>query len=821
MNLIDQHIRKHLFYFQNKNDAFFQEIVELIQTQEKSSYVLLLRYVHLLLNEAFSDEQEEPRILHLHFTSNLDDDSLKVVAQYLLIRFFIESHASAASLTDGRETLKPYKVELNCKLTRLKTAPEGARGKNGGNKIYKNWNKEKNDLRALIDFYEKLDNDISTNTIFNCQVRLANSLKGLLATNPYACTIEDYKTYLTSNLLNTNLTLNEIDETDNSIVDNLETVVLFDCERKRQMQNFSLKDITDSDINLKRYLIFSFGNKHNSIQSLRDKLTLIQKRFKISDNESYPILQSELEFCLKQKVKKYIPVSFVGIDSSNLWDAFILETNIHDLYELRSIKMMNLYSLCLSEEIKIVILNDLFSKNNTSEIVSDETKQRLLDLSDEDVSILRDCLGNVLDLIIRSDLKQILSAKISYDTILLVDDLVIKTKRIKQLLFSALQVSSNSKLSSWSDFKNIEGANTLILSYQDQGKYPYHFYPNVIEATVLKNSTTEAVYHRFLFSTRYQWAKYNIAKDLYNLTSHPTRQKHFQRKRLKDSINGLRPQKRDDTNWDLEQQYSGNINRETVRIKLKDEREKTFNSSDLFIFSMDDKQTFKVDKIGIIIESIDENEKCFLYNLDEIQERINLYEKMTDTTQQEEELNIIRQQFQLNDSETGRLWKLLLKKKASNSNEETLYDELKTHLESKGLKIVSLFHFKNNWLNPESESIAPISKRVFIELCNFLNLPKTYFILIQRLRNSSKQASRQSTRQMNRLLQDLFNDGSFDNGVDINKVIETKLEEYKRKHPLDELGIDEKYLGDNLIALVKLIKEEVTLKELDKFKRIE
>lgn len=108
-------------------------------------------------------------------------------------------------------------------------------------------------------------------------------------------------------------------------------------------------------------------------------------------------------------------------------------------------------------------------------------------------------------------------------------------------------------------------------------------------------------------------------------------------------------------------------------------------------------------------------------------------------------MNIIRQQFQLNDSETGRLWKLLLKKKATNTNEDVLYEELKTYLENKGLKIVSSFHFKNNWLNPESESIAPLSKKIFIELCNFLNLPKTYFILIQRLRNSSKQASRQST----------------------------------------------------------------------------
>src|SRR5699024_164883 len=107
---------------------------------------------------------------------------------------------------------------------------------------------------------------------------------------------------------------------------------------------------------------------------------------------------------------------------------------------------------------------------------------------------------------------------------------------------------------------------------------------------------------------------------------------------------------------------------------------------------------------------------------------------------------------------------------------------------------VSLLHFKNNWLNPESDSMAPLSKKVFIELCNFLNLPKTYFILVQRLRNISKQSSRQSTRRMNRLLQDLFNDSSFDKDVDTKNIIKTNLDKYKKEHPLDELGIDEKYL---------------------------
>lgn len=822
MNLIDQHIRKHLSHFQDEEDSSFQEIIALIQSKEKDKNVLLLRYIHLLLNESLGENSQETKTLHLHFEYDLDNYSALAIAHYLLVRIFIESKKNNASTSD-ESNIQKIKTQLSSRLRKLSVCPDGASGKNGGNKIYKNWIKEKKEVKALLDFYKQFDNktNISTNSIFNCQVRTANSLNEFLSTNPYASTIDNYKNYPTFGILNTKLTLNQIDEIDNSIIDNLETVILFDCERKSLMQNFSLKDIEDFDINLKKYLVISFGNKQNSVQNLRDKLTLIQDRFKIPKGTSYPILQAEINYTLNLGNKKDIPVSFIGIENSSFWDAFLLETSIQDLYELRSIKMMNLYSLCFNEEFKGFILNDLFSNNDTSEIISDETKQRLLDLNEEDILTLKNSLENVLDLIIHSEFKQELSTKLNNETILIVDDFIIKRDEIKQLLFSALELSIKNKLRSWSDLKDIEGGDILILSYQDQGKFPYYFYPNVIETTVSNEVTIYAIYHKFLFSNRYQWAKYYVAKDIHKLTNHPIRQKYFQWQRLKDSINDLRPQNPDNTNWDLEQQYSGNTEREIIKLKLKGERERTYNSSDFFIYSFDEKQTFRVDKIGFVCETLDEDDTCYLLSLDEIQESINLFEKMVDTSQQEGELNIIRQQFQLNDSETGRLWKLLLKKRALSSNEETLYNELKTFLENKGLKIVSSFHFKNNWLNPESESIAPLSKKVFIELCNFLNLPKTYFILIQRLRNASKQSNRQSTRQMNRLLQDLFNDGCFDEKVDTKQIITKNLENYKKRHLLDELGIDEKYLGENLIALVELIRSEVKLKELEKFKKIE
>jgi hypothetical protein len=73
---------------------------------------------------------------------------------------------------------------------------------------------------------------------------------------------------------------------------------------------------------------------------------------------------------------------------------------------------------------------------------------------------------------------------------------------------------------------------------------------------------------------------------------------------------------------------------------------------------------------------------------------------------------------------------------------------------------------------------------------------------------------------MNHLLKDLFNDGCFDNDQDARLIINCRLEYYKVNHPLDELGIDENHLADNLIALVDLILPELKLVELENIEKI-
>jgi len=820
MSVINHHIREQSLQFQNEEDAFFQEIFELLQGKEKDDLDPLLRYIHLLLNEVFPQDSSETKTFHIHFEYNFDESSRFVIAQYLLIRLFKESNENSKSHSLDNEKLDQQKAKLRAIQSKLTFCPDGASG-NKGNRIYKNWINEKKKVDSLIRFYDQLNNtEVFCNTVFNCQVSLANPLSKIFASKPYACEIENHDNFSTFNLLNTRSTLNEIDEIDSSVIDNLETVILFDCEKKKFMQHFSLQDISEFGIRLKKYLIITFSNKTDSFFYLRDKIKLLQDRFKIEHNDSYPITQFEIINSLGQKPKRFITVSFTGVEASDFWNEFILETKIHDLYELRSIKMMNLYSLCFNRGIKYYILHEIFSKKSSSNIISVETRQRFLDMRHEDLLSLKKTLENVLDLIIDSNVKQIIMDKMGYETVIVVDDLILNSKKLKDLISLSLLLTKNDKLASWSTFNNIENKSIIILSYQDQGKYPYHFYPNVVESTIKKNTVVEAIFQNFLFSHRHEWAEYNMAKDIYKLLDHPIRKKYFHWTKLKNSINSLRPRNEDDTIWNLERQYSGNSDRETIKLKLKNERERTFSCSELFIYSTDD-LNYRVEKIGDIVETIGDEVNYSVHNLDSIQENINIYEKIIDTKQHQKELNIIRKQFNINNENDGRLWKILLKQKAQKLGEDILYDDLKKFLEKKGLKIVLLNHFKSNWINPESDSFAPLNKKVFKELCDFLELPKIYFMIIQRLRNASRLSTRQSTQQMNRLLQDLFNDGCFNDGANLSKIITSNLENYKKNHTLDELGIDESDLEDNLIALVELIIPEIKLKEIENFKKTE
>lgn len=408
------------------------------------------------------------------------------------------------------------------------------------------------------------------------------------------------------------------------------------------------------------------------------------------------------------------------------------------------------------------------------------------------------------------------------DTVIVLPEDVLKDNFLKNKVIDVLQLSRRNKLLSWDNINFHSDKPTLILAYRDQGRFQYYFFPNILESKFYDSPIANAVFLTFFFKAHYEWALYNLQRDKCKYMTHSLRHKFFAFSQLEKEITTLKPQKSDTTNWDLENEYADSENRTVVKIKFKGVRNsRTFTKSDLFILNYKGEYTYRIERIEDLMSIDLAEESLNIQHLDEIQEEINVYEKLNTVNNQEEELKIIRNQFKIDDKEPGKLWKILLKTKSKTKGENEFYRELEAFLKSKELKIVSFSHFQNTWANPDSDSITPLSKRVFVALCEFLEIPKIYFIIMQRIKNASKQATRHSTRQMNSLLKDLFNDKCFDANSKTKEILEGRLNHYKKKHPLDEIGINENYLLDNLVTLVELIQPEIKLLEVETIETVE
>jgi hypothetical protein len=819
VDLIKQHILPHLTSFTNETRNTLDNIISEIQNDSKIEFTEIIYYIEHILNLCFLSTNSGLSSLHIHIENEYHDSQKLLIAEFLNIKLFKYYHSIDNQIDETNKSLIKFIYEIETKLNGLEMrCPDGARGINGGNRIWKNWVKEKREKKSLLEFYTALNKNssIKPKSIFNVQKNFCSSLSQVFEFRPYCTKLNDKN--LIYNLLNDTNTLNEIDLANNEIIDELDSVILFDCERKKIMTNFSFEEInkwnSDCGTRFSKYLIITFGKENSSINHTRNKLELIRERFKIPINSSYTITRAELNFLLNRKESTPLNIEFVGFESSSLWETFVFEASIRELYELRSIKLMNIYSVCYNDEIKNYIISDLFSKKESSELVSSTTKMVILELRDDDIEILKEALSNTLDVIINSGIKLKVADTLLNNHAIILDEAILRNLNLLSKISVCLGLTKSTKFKTWSDLINSDLKDILILSYRDQGRYPNYYFPNLLELELKSECIASAILPSFLFIDYYNWSKYNLYKAYHKLLSHPIRENYFDWNKLRNSIQSLIPDKKPEIDWNLELEYSNSEQRESYKIKVNGQKAKTFYGSDLFIISDDTKTAFKVKKIDYLL-SLDKEDKVFIQNIDEIQQNINIYEKIIDKKQQEAELEVIRKQFNLGDESAGRLWKVLLKNLAETQGEDQLYSELKKHFETKGIKIVSQFHFKKSWINPQSESIAPLSKRVFIELCEYLKIPKIYFIIIQRIRNASKQSSRQSTRQMNQLLKDLFNDGCFDTNKNAREIITNRLEHYKVNHPLDELGIDENYLADNLVTLVELILPELKLLELE------
>ena len=500
---------------------------------------------------------------------------------------------------------------------------------------------------------------------------------------------------------------------------------------------------------------------------------------------------------------------------------FVLETSIRELYELRSIKLMNIYSICYTDEIKNYIIDDLFSEKESSELISSTTKLTILELRDDDLEVLKASLSSTLDLIINSGIKsKVVNSLINTPAIIL-DEAILRNQNLISKVRNCLGLIKTTKFKSWSDLPNFNLKHLVVLSYRDQGRYPNYYFPSLQELDLDSECIAKGILPSFLFIHYYNWSNYNLFKEYHKVLSHPIRDQHFEWVKLKNKIQELKPEQKLHIDWNLENEYSNSEQRETFKIKIDNQRIKTYHSSDFIIFSEINSDKVRIERVKWFYENIDfEDAKYKIQKLDELLDEFNPAERFIDTSQQEKELEIIRKELGLEGETAARIWKILLRKKADSIGVNSLYDELKKLFIKYNIPLVRKSYFIDSWLNFETASLMPRGNKVVKVLFDYLNLNINYRLILYRLKNASISGKIEATKKYSRLLKDLFYDGCFDENAPYKSIIESRIRYYQNNYSLEELGIDNDSPFFGLTTLIQLIQPELRLTELETIERI-
>jgi len=815
MKTFDLTNRQDLNHFlESTNPGLFNLIIERIESEEKKSYLKLFKYIYCIIEHS-TGNAEELDVLNLHFEKNVQLEVKTLIAEFIWHYYFCK--AELDEISQQKNTLLQNTIdELTAEVDEPLIMPgKGAVAQRKIREIRKK-------ARGNLKFYKRINpnSSLTPETLINLKTKQQDEISGAFKYIP-AYKAADELDALNSFVIHSTQGFNDIKQlrlNTTHLLKIIKNIVLFDCEnRVQRFSPYNYQQLANLNENhgtaFRSFVIVTFSNSNN-LNSVTSKINRLKERYYIPNQTSYIVTSKEADYLLRKEQLEKKEILFLEPSYSVFWEDFHLETKINELYELRSIKMMNVYSLCFNQEIKDFILTNIFSEDSNHRLITDDTAQEIHDLPIEDAQRLKDLLSNVLDLVIGSNLQAEITESLSNDSKMVVDDFILSSTNFLKLIKRSLNVSSNRKFINWDKLDETIDNEIIILSYRNQGNFNNHFYPNINETTVSENTKIKAYFPSFFFENIHRWSIYNLSKDYLKALDHPIRHRQFNWDKLKEQIELLKPEKTVTISWDSESVYTGSDSRITYRLIFDKNGHSTCNPSDLHIYCEDNNKHKRIQPIRWIYENLDQGDsKLRVQKLDELIEKFNPVETFTDTVQQENDLGIIRNQFDLGDESAGRLWKILLARKAEITGVENLYNELKTIFSRNNLNIVSQGHFESTWINPESSSLVPRGNKAFKVICNYLGLPTTYLRIIYTIKNSNIQGRRNATRIYSRLLKDLFNHGCFDEGANSVQILISKLDYYKSNHNLDELGIDEDNPLTDLNTLVELIKPELAYRQ--------
>ena len=818
MDLIKTHIHKYILDFSiSKSDEIFNEVYESISSFNKTEFKPLLEQLFCVIKVHVINTNADLSSIHIHFQSECDKPTKTLIAEFVWNSFY-HIHKKGDLLEVENKNLVSRINDIEVLLKQDIIAPSSNDRREFKKKI-----KYRKNLRKQLAFYKSLPINLSLKprTLINLKINQEKDLNECFNPYPHYIKIQSLgslNSYILTNVESFNsiyrIKFNEI-----PVFKELRNIILFDCEdRVQRFNQFNFQNLINLNqrhgTQFKNFILITFDNEDNSISSVRNKIELIKDRFKIPTNSSYTITKSEIDFLLNRKESAPLSIEFAGYESSSFWDTFVLETSLRELYELRSIKLMNIYSICYTDKIKDYIIGDLFSKKESSELISSSTKMAILELRDEDIEVLKEALSNTLDVIMNSGIKSKVLETLSNTPAIVLDEAILRNQNLLSKIKVCLGLTKSTKFKTWSDMLKVDLKYFLILSYRDQGRYPNFYFPNLLEFELDSGKSVNAILPNFLFGYHYKWSKYNLLKDYHKLLSHPIRENYFDWNTLKGKIKNLKPAEELKIDWDLENEYSNSEQRETFIIKLKNQREKTFQSSDFIIYSESNSDRLRIERIKWFYENIDFDETKFkIQKLDELLENLN-FEKLIDISKQENQLKIIRTQLGLENEDAGRIWKVLLKKKGEEIGVDNLYKELKQLFSNNKISLVRQSYFNSDWLDTSINTLMPRGNKVVKVLFNYLNLSADYKGILYKIKIATNKGKKENTKNLNKLLKDLSTDGCLDSNENYLETFNNRIDYYTTNHQLEELGISLLNPKDDLITFIELVRLELNLLEL-------
>ena len=505
----------------------------------------------------------------------------------------------------------------------------------------------------------------------------------------------------------------------------------------------------------------------------------------------------------------YAPkIELVGDESEHYNDFLELIDSNDSLAELSSIKLRNIYSICLTDRIKEIILDDIFGAGSDSNLIRKETKIELGIMDPDEKDRIKEILEQLLSIVIRTDLRNKLLAKDQSQVSLVVPCQVLMFPELLDEL--KISLDEDTKFTTWKSL-DYSMQEIIFLDYRDPGHRLFSIYPNIIEVRFNPGQIVKGVFLNMFFKKNFAFSQYSYHQFLIErILNHPFRHERFNWDNLILKLRSNKPEERYyDHLWDLDNEYESSSEHISIFVEFGNKSYRSFYPTQLIVAKDENEDHLFTLRAEELLNK-EENSNLVFQPLEALYEDLNLF---TVTNEEEVEIQRLKEHYGIGVNQTDvRLWKVLLKRRSEEMGVDKLFQNLEPLVVSERVTLVSKQYFINEWLNPRSPSLIPRTKKMFKVLCDYLELPNVYFRVMLKKRAKERTMNRRSNSRMNALFVHLIKLGAFEVSDDLDK--NSIWSEISTSHDLEDIGITSANQNAELSALVELSKANLKMERI-------